>query len=197
MILYHACQCSTYLYMRCVPAVVVPSSRFGRAISHHLSFLPSLSIDLRWRLVWMKNAHNLPASEIAALLQVSECTVRRIVNLFFDTGDVKPKSAHHGPKKLLGEFEQLTLLQLILEHPGIYLCKIQAELNGIFGVQVSIPMICRTIDLIISFSQIHPHVLQIFRGADIHDSCTLHYSQIEIPTDGVVLLLVSDYILHT
>ena len=48
-----------------------------------------LTIELRWRLVWMKIAHGLPGSEIAAFLQVSECSVvkrvqcHRIVKLFF------------------------------------------------------------------------------------------------------------------
>ncbi len=47
----------------------------------------------------MKIAHSLPVSEIAVLLEVSERTVRRIVKLFTDTGDVKPKEYHHGPMR--------------------------------------------------------------------------------------------------
>lgn len=105
----------------------------------------AFSTDLRWRIVWLKIAHDIPTKEIAVLLGVSERTVRRILKLFNTTGDVKPKDYHHGPMRLLGDFEQLTLLRLILERPGIYLHEIQAELYSMFEVQVSVPTICKTL----------------------------------------------------
>ena len=42
----------------------------------------------------------------------------RYITLFEQTGDVKPKSYRHGPPKLLGDIEQLFLLQVILTYPG-------------------------------------------------------------------------------
>ena len=42
-------------------------------------------IDLCWKMIWMRIAHQLPMNKIAALLGVlgvSECTVQRIVKLF-------------------------------------------------------------------------------------------------------------------
>ena len=121
--------------------------------------MPSaLSIDLRWRIVWMKISQNLPGNEIADLLQVSERTVRRIVDLFYHTGDVKPKEYRHGPMRLLGEFEQLALLRLILERPGIYLHEVQTELYAMFGVQVSISTICKTLRSIGCSRQVMRHV---------------------------------------
>ena len=36
----------------------------------------------------------------------------------------------------MGDFEQLTLLRLILENPGIYLQELQDELLDIFGVLI-------------------------------------------------------------
>ena len=44
----------------------------------------------------------------------------------------------------MGDFEQVTLLKLILENLGIYL-ELQDHLLGIFGVLVSVPTICRTL----------------------------------------------------
>lgn len=51
----------------------------------------------------------------------------------------------NGPRMLMGDFEQITLLRVILENPGIYLQEIQDELFHIFGVLVSVPTICRTL----------------------------------------------------
>lgn len=48
-------------------------------------------------------------------------------------------------RMLMGDFEQITLLRLILENPGIYLQELQDHLLGIFGVLVSVPTICRTL----------------------------------------------------
>ena len=45
----------------------------------------------------------------------------------------------------MGDFEQITLLRLILENPGIYLDELQDRLLAIFGVLVSVPTICRTL----------------------------------------------------
>ena len=66
--------------------------------------------DLRWRVVWLC----LTFSEIATLLLVSERTVRRYISLFNKSGGIEPNSQRHGPPKLLGDFGQLTLLQVIL-----------------------------------------------------------------------------------
>ena len=55
---------------------------------------------------------------------------------------VESTQKSHGPKPLLDEFEQLTLLQIILKHPGIYLKEIQERLESIFGVRVALCTIC-------------------------------------------------------
>lgn len=47
----------------------------------------------------------------------------------------------------LGDFEQIVLLQLILESPGIYLHWVQGELLRMFGVPVSLATICKTLRL--------------------------------------------------
>ena len=57
-------------------------------------------------------AHRLSAAEISQQLCISEWTER--------TSEVEPKKQHHGPPKLLEEFEQLVLLRIIFENIGIY-----------------------------------------------------------------------------
>ena len=62
--------------------------------------------------------------------------------------DVKPIAQCHRPPKLLGDFEQLVLLRLILNNPGIYLHhEIQSKWFTRFGVGVSVQNFERPIDL--------------------------------------------------
>ena len=103
------------------------------------------SLDLRWRVVWLSLTRRYSAIEISQLLQVSEHTVRQYITMFQQTGDVEPKQYRHGPLRLLSEFEQLTLLQIILQNPGIYLDEVQSKLGDIFGVLVSVSTICKTL----------------------------------------------------
>ena len=67
----------------------------------------------------------LPISDISYNLCVSERTIRRYIHMFEQTGDVQPQTQQHGPSKLLGDYEQLVLLRIILENTGIYLSEIQ------------------------------------------------------------------------
>ena len=44
--------------------------------------------DLRWRMVWQRIALNKTFTEIAANLCVDQATVKRVIDLFENTGDV-------------------------------------------------------------------------------------------------------------
>ena len=103
------------------------------------------SNDLRWRSVWLSTVHNLTSREIANQLCLSQRSVYRYLRLFEQTGDVKPMSYRHGPKKLLGDLEQLFLLRVILNKPGIYLCEMQQKILDKFGAVVNFSTICRTL----------------------------------------------------
>ena len=101
------------------------------------------SLDLRWRIVWVYLTQNLSQSRIGLLFSVSDRTVGRVISLFNQTGDVKPRSRRNGPICVMQDFEQLSLVQLIITHPGIYLHEIQEKLLQI-GIIVSLSNICRT-----------------------------------------------------
>ncbi len=116
------------------------------------------AIDLRWRIIWLHIAHKNTPSEISHLMCISERSVWRYIALFQETGDVKPKSYHHGPHRLLGDFEQLTLLRLIIQYPGIYLCELQEKLVENFGVRVGVATICRTLKFMGCTRQVLRHV---------------------------------------
>ena len=106
----------------------------------------------------MSIAHKQPSAKIAELTSLSERTVRRYLHLFQTTGDVEPKRRRYGPIPLFGDFEQLTLLRLILENTGIYLSEIQEKLQEEFGVAVSAPTICRTLKLMGCSRRVIRHV---------------------------------------
>lgn len=103
------------------------------------------SLDLRWRIIYAYLTQNLDTAHIAQVFSVCERTVKRYIELFEQTGEVQSLQASHGPKPLLDRFEQLTLLHLILKHPGIYLKEIQDKLEHIYGVSISVSTICRTL----------------------------------------------------
>ena len=103
------------------------------------------STDVRWRIVWLSLVNYASPTDIAKLLNVCSRTVVRYVELFNSTGDVVPRARCNGPRRLFGQCEQLVLLRLIIENPGIYLYEIQEEFYNKFGVEVSTPSICRTL----------------------------------------------------
>ena len=111
-----------------------------------------------WRIVWQHLVYRRPPSEIAQLMCVSERSVWRYISLFERTGDVKPANYHHGPCMLLGDFEQLTLLRLILQCPGIMLHELQDKFVRRFGVRVSMSTFCRTLKYMGCSRQVIRHV---------------------------------------
>ena len=118
------------------------------------------SIDFRWRIVWLSVVNHWDANDISQFLCVSERTVRRLVTLFQQTGDIKPKSYRHGSPKLMGDHEQLLLLKLILSYPGIYmyLHEIQAKLTATLRVTISPATICSTSKFIGCTRQVLQHI---------------------------------------
>ena len=97
---------------------------------------PPYSTDLRWHIVWAILTLHISPDEASKLFNVTSRTVTRYVNLIQQTGDVVPTQQHCGPYPLMGSYEQIVLLRLILEYPGIYPCKIKVKLFDMFGVDV-------------------------------------------------------------
>ena len=83
-------------------------------------------------------------SEIASLLVVSEKSVQRILTRFNNTGGVGATKQCHGLEVMLGSFEEMILVQFLMEHPGAYLDELQTELYQRVGIQCSMTTLCRT-----------------------------------------------------
>ena len=103
------------------------------------------SDDLRWRIVWLQIARDMNPSEIANLLCVSESSVRHYTQRFYESGSVSPMEYHHGPHKLLDEFEQVTVMQSLLNKPSMYLTEVRDALLEATGRDVHLSTICRTV----------------------------------------------------
>ena len=85
-------------------------------------------------------------AEIAdIILFMSKQSVHRYVHLYQSTGDVDPMKQRHGPKQLLNDLEQITVLQSLIDRPGICLNELQQRLNDVTGKWVHISTICRTV----------------------------------------------------
>ena len=72
----------------------------------------------------------IDAIEIARLLFVSERSVYRFSKRFEVTGDVWPALKRNGPICEPSEFDELTLVHLVLTNPGIYLRELQVLVIG-------------------------------------------------------------------
>ena len=67
-------------------------------------------------------------SKIADVLYMSERSVRRYIEEYMTTGGVEAAEQRHGPTVLLNNFQQLTVLQSLVNKPTIYLDELQKEL---------------------------------------------------------------------
>ena len=84
------------------------------------------------------------STSISKDLCICQKTVRRYLTAF-QRGDVSPKAQHHGPKKVIGDYEEFILLRMIYEYPGIYLHEIEDKFLCRFGVNISASTLCRSL----------------------------------------------------
>ena len=71
--------------------------------------------------------------------------MRRYTSQFYASGSVSPTQYHHGPDKLLDEFEQVTVMQCLLDNPSMYLTELRDALFEASGRDVHLSTICRTV----------------------------------------------------
>ena len=102
------------------------------------------SEDLRWRMIWQRVALGYNVKAVASNLGVDPSTVSRTVRCFYATGDVhkKPYPKDARPNKKLTSPVQLTILHTMLQHPEMYLHKLQEVVCVLTGVHVSKSSLC-------------------------------------------------------
>ena len=102
------------------------------------------SEDLRWRMVWQREALGYTYAKIAENLCVDKSTVSRTLNFFLTTGSVskRPYPKERAFRKLTDP-AQLLIFRLCLSRPGIYLREIRDELLSVLEIDVNESAICK------------------------------------------------------
>ena len=75
--------------------------------------------------MWLHVFKEMTFEEVGDLLFMSSRSVRRYVNAFYTSGNVDPAQHRHGPLPILNQFEQLTVLQSLLDDPSMFLDELQ------------------------------------------------------------------------
>ena len=101
------------------------------------------SVDLRHRMIWQKIGMGLTFREVARNLNVSLGTVHNIFRLFEETGEVDPKHPDRTSTRKLSSNEELIIIGLILDNPGLYLGEICQNIADVTGTRISSPTVCR------------------------------------------------------
>ena len=100
--------------------------------------------DLRWRIVWQKEALEYSDVVIARNLNIDKSTVHRILQLYFNTGTVsKRQYLKDRSTRKLTDPAQLLVLHLAMERPCIKLKEIQEELLNLLLINIHVSNICR------------------------------------------------------
>lgn len=92
----------------------------------------ALSIDLRQRILSFSLTHSI--RQTVDIFQVSRDTVRRLKNLYYQTGDVVPMPVKAGHWKAISPEGELYLKAYVLEHPDLTLEQLCEHYSLVYGV---------------------------------------------------------------
>ena len=122
---------------KCVVKSAMPySTEVGRKTAY--------SEDLRWRIVSKRLSGHKSFRDIAKELSISLGTVHSVWEIFVRTGGVSAKAPQQRPlQRVLDEYHELLVVQLISDKPDLYLREICQSVHEITGVTVSEATICR------------------------------------------------------
>ena len=102
------------------------------------------SDDLRKRI--LNHSLNNPAKETARIFGVSRNTVYLLKQLFFETGDVKPRASSREYTHLISPEGELYLQVLLIEKPDITLEELRHEYHQAYGITVSVGTMVNTLE---------------------------------------------------
>lgn len=96
--------------------------------------------------MYQVKVQNQTHRQVASNLCVDQSTISRTVALFDCTGcvDRRKYPSNHGTAKLTDE-GKLTIIEIVLDQPSIYLRELQCKLAETTGVQVDTSTICRVL----------------------------------------------------
>ena len=96
--------------------------------------------------MYQREALGYTYQRVAENLNVDTSTVWRTVQLFLNTGGVSKKeySKDNLPRKV-NESILFVILQVVLDHPGVYLREIQAHIKYVTGTRIAASTICKAL----------------------------------------------------
>ena len=140
------CSQNAYAHVHQQNLCMAPDSNLNSYSCKFMCTIPvGYSVDLRWRAVWLHLICGKSRYEIANLLFMSKRSVDRYIYLYQSTGTVQPIKQRHGPPLVLSEFEQISVIQSLVNKPTMYLEELQSELYELTGTWVHVSTICRTV----------------------------------------------------
>ena len=102
------------------------------------------SEDLRYRMLWQREALGLSYGQISQNLGVDKSTVQRTVALFNRTGSLSKRPyPKQKVRRKISSLAELYILNLVVQKPGVYLHEIQEELQEFLLLEISISTICK------------------------------------------------------
>ena len=70
-------------------------------------------------------------------MYIGERTIEQYISLYRATRDVAPKHQCHGPLPAMSTFEEITVLQMLLAKPSMYLHELQENLYQVTGSTIT------------------------------------------------------------
>lgn len=104
----------------------------GRPPIHDETAMNALSIDLRQRILNYSLTHSI--KQTVDVFQVSRGTVRRLKNLYYQTGGVAPMPVKADHWKAISSEGELYLKAYVLEHPDLTLGQLCEHYGLVYGV---------------------------------------------------------------
>ena len=101
------------------------------------------SIDLRHRMIWQIIGMSLTYRKVAQNLNVAVGTVHNVLRRFQATGELEPTKSDRSNTRKLSNNQELLLVGLFLDNPGLYLGEVCREVADITGTQISPSTVCR------------------------------------------------------
>ena len=96
--------------------------------------------DLRWCMVYQSCVQGLTLREIACNLNVDHSTVRRLLKIFEETGNVEAGESSGRPKAL-NVYDEFIVIENVIENPNTYLHEIKEDLRTTTGREVDVSTI--------------------------------------------------------
>ena len=88
-------------------------------------------------------AEDCNGASIQDYLTVSVGTVYNTCKVFFETGSVEPRKPDRTNARMLSQYDEMLVIQLIMESPSLYLGEMCHKINILTGISVNPSTICR------------------------------------------------------